>query len=147
MGPNQQHQYHLGTFSFLFFGGGTFSKWKFLGLTLLLGFPGGGDGKEHACQCRRHQRHRFNPGLGRSPEGGHGNPLQCSCLENYWTEEPGGLLSLGLQSVRHSALWLSMCDLACMHIAFLSTLSFLFVNGIFSFKFSLLFCIILHTFI
>ena len=22
------------------------------------------------------------PGLGRSPEGGHGNPLQCSCLEN-----------------------------------------------------------------
>jgi len=23
------------------------------------------------------------PGLGRSPAGGHGNPLQCSCLENY----------------------------------------------------------------
>ena len=22
------------------------------------------------------------PGLGRSPEGGHGNPLQCSCLKN-----------------------------------------------------------------
>ena len=22
------------------------------------------------------------PGLGRSPRGGHGNPLQCSCLEN-----------------------------------------------------------------
>ena len=22
------------------------------------------------------------PGSGRSPEGGHGNPLQCSCLEN-----------------------------------------------------------------
>ena len=22
------------------------------------------------------------PGLGRSPQGGHGNPLQCSCLEN-----------------------------------------------------------------
>jgi len=22
------------------------------------------------------------PGLGRSPGGGHGNPLQCSCLEN-----------------------------------------------------------------
>ena len=22
------------------------------------------------------------PGLGRSPAGGHGNPLQCSCLEN-----------------------------------------------------------------
>ena len=24
----------------------------------------------------------FTPGLGRSPGGGHGNPLQCSCLEN-----------------------------------------------------------------
>ena len=23
-----------------------------------------------------------NPGLGRSPGGGNGNPLQCSCLEN-----------------------------------------------------------------
>ena len=22
------------------------------------------------------------PGLGRSPGGGHGNPVQCSCLEN-----------------------------------------------------------------
>ena len=24
----------------------------------------------------------LNPGLGRSPGGGHGNPLQYSCLEN-----------------------------------------------------------------
>ena len=30
------------------------------------------------------------PGLGRSPRGGHGNPLQYSCLEN-----PHGLRSLG----------------------------------------------------
>ena len=28
------------------------------------------------------QRPGFNPGLGRSPEGGHGNPLQYFCLEN-----------------------------------------------------------------
>ena len=33
------------------------------------------------------------PGLGRSSRGGHGNPLQYSCLENPWTEEPGGLQS------------------------------------------------------
>ena len=25
---------------------------------------------------------RSIPGLGKSPAGGHGNPLQCSCLEN-----------------------------------------------------------------
>ena len=27
-------------------------------------------------------------------EEGHGNPLQDSCLENPWTEEPGGLQSI-----------------------------------------------------
>ena len=44
-----------------------------------MGFPGGSDGKESGC----------NAGdlgsilqLVRSPEGGHGNPLQYSCLEN-----------------------------------------------------------------
>jgi len=27
-------------------------------------------------------RYGFDPGSGRSPGKGHGNPLQCSCLEN-----------------------------------------------------------------
>ena len=37
------------------------------------------------------------PGLERSPGGRHGNLLQYSCLEkNPWTEEPGGLQSMGL---------------------------------------------------
>jgi len=31
------------------------------------------------------------PVLGRSPGGGHGKPLQYSCLEIPWTEEPGRL--------------------------------------------------------
>ena len=38
------------------------------------------------------------PGLGRSPGGEHGNPLQCSSLENPGTEGPGGLQSKVLQS-------------------------------------------------
>ena len=38
-------------------------------------------------------------GWGRSPGGGHGNPLQYSCLENP-TEEPGRLQSIGSQRVR-----------------------------------------------
>ena len=47
--------------------------------TVFWGFPGGSDSKESA--------HNVGdlgsiPGLGRSPEGGHGNPLQYSCLEN-----------------------------------------------------------------
>ena len=43
------------------------------------GFLAGSDSKESACNvgdlCSV-------PGLGRSPGGGHGNPLQYSCLEN-----------------------------------------------------------------
>ena len=36
------------------------------------------------------------PGLGRSPGGGHGSPLQCSCLENPMDRgSPGGLQSTG----------------------------------------------------
>ena len=41
------------------------------------------------------------PGSGRSPGGGHGNPLWNSCLENPGTEEPGGLLSMGSHRVGH----------------------------------------------
>ena len=43
------------------------------------GFPGGSDGKESACSAGDPG---LISGLGRSPGGGHGNPLQCSCLEN-----------------------------------------------------------------
>ena len=41
------------------------------------------------------------PGSGRSPGEGNGNPLQYSCLENPWTEEPGGLQSMELRRVGH----------------------------------------------
>ena len=46
----------------------------------LLGFPSGTNGKEPTCQCRKCKS--SVPGWGRSPGGGHGNPLQHSCLEN-----------------------------------------------------------------
>ena len=45
----------------------------------MVGFPGGSDGKESACSMGDLG---LIPGLGRSPGGGHGNPLQNSCLEN-----------------------------------------------------------------
>ena len=44
-----------------------------------LGLPGGSDGKESACNVGDLGS---IPGLGRSPGGGHGNPLQYFCLEN-----------------------------------------------------------------
>ena len=50
----------------------------------VLGFPGGASGKEPACQCRLDEREvGLMPGSGRSPGGGHGNPLQYSCLESH----------------------------------------------------------------
>ena len=52
------------------------------------GFPGGSDGKESACNAGDLG---LIPGLGRSPGEGNGNPLQYSCLEMPWTEEPGKL--------------------------------------------------------
>ena len=40
----------------------------------------GSDGKEPTCNARDPGS---IPGLGRSPGGGHGNPLGYSCLENH----------------------------------------------------------------
>ena len=50
--------------------GGAFERW---------GFPGGSGGKEPTCDV---EDLGSIPGLGRSPGGGHGYPLQYSCLEN-----------------------------------------------------------------
>ena len=46
---------------------------------ITLGFPGGSDGKESACNSRDLG---LFPGLGRSPAEGNGYPFQYSCLEN-----------------------------------------------------------------
>ena len=46
------------------------------------GFPGSASSKEPPCQCRRLRDMGLIPESGRSPRGGHGNPLQYSCLEN-----------------------------------------------------------------
>ena len=50
-----------------------------LPMPVFLGFPGGSVGKESACNARDLG---LIPGLGRTPGGGHGNPLQYSCLKN-----------------------------------------------------------------
>ena len=60
-----------------------------------MGFPGGSDGKESACNAGDVGS---IPGPGRSPGEGNGNPLQYSCLGNPMDrEEPGGLQSMGSQ--------------------------------------------------
>ena len=50
-----------------------------VGMYFSRGFPGSSAGKESACNA---EDPGLIPGLGRFPGGGHGNPLQYSCLEN-----------------------------------------------------------------
>ena len=57
--------------------------------------PCGSEGKESACSVGDPGS---IPGLGKSPGGGNGYPLQYSCLEN--SEEPGGVQSVGSQRIR-----------------------------------------------
>ena len=47
-----------------------------------MGFPGGSLGKESACNTGDTRAVDLIPRSGRSSRGGHGNPLQYSCLEN-----------------------------------------------------------------
>ena len=65
------------------------------------GFPGGSSGKEPACQCRRHKM--WVQSLGREDPLEKEMATQCSTLawEIPWMEEPGGLQSIGLQTVGH----------------------------------------------
>ena len=86
--------------------GGLGRKKHLLWIKIGLGcFPGGPGSDEPACQGRSMGS---IPGSGRSPGGG--DPLQYSCLENPWTEEPGRLQSIWLHRVRHG--W---SDLAHTH--------------------------------
>ena len=60
------------------------ATWEALTMTFRLdimfkGFPGGSESKESACNAGDLGS---VPGLRRSHGGGHGNPLQYSCLEN-----------------------------------------------------------------
>ena len=49
---------------------------------LTLGFPGGTSSKELPATHRDLRDVGLIPESGKSPRGGHGNPLQYSCLEN-----------------------------------------------------------------
>ena len=63
------------------------------------GLPRWLGGKESACHAGDTGS---IPGLGRSPREGHGNlTLSILVWRIPWTEEPGGLQSMGLQRVEH----------------------------------------------
>ena len=66
-----------------------------LNIIVLLGFPGGSDGKESACSAGDLG---LISGLRRSPQEGNGNPFHYSCLENPM-DRGVWLQSTGLQRV------------------------------------------------
>ena len=62
------------------------------------GLPCGSDGKESACSAGDLGLIR---GLGRSPGEGNGNPSSILAWKIPWTEEPGGLQSMGSQRIEY----------------------------------------------
>ena len=66
-----------------------------------MAFPGGSDGKESACNAGDLG---LIPGLGRSPGGGNGHPLQYSCLEKSMDR---GAWQATVHGVEKSRTWRS----------------------------------------
>ena len=80
-------------------------------ITMPLGFPGGTDGKESACDAGDPG---VIPGLGRSPGEGNGYPLQYSCLENSMDRGAGRTTGHGLtESDMTGQLTLYLCCPEC----------------------------------
>ena len=89
------------TLSLIWVKQGDHDSYKFLHIPeripscLLEGFPGGSVVKNPPANAGNSGDAGLIPGLGRSPEGGHGNPLQYSCLGNpmdrgaWWTTVHG----------------------------------------------------------
>ena len=61
------------------------------------GFPGGSDSKESGDLGSI-------PGSGSYPGEGNGNPISILAWRIPWTEEPGGLQSMGLRRVGHDSV-------------------------------------------
>ena len=64
-----------------------------------MGFPG--DSEDKASDCNAGDPGSIS-GSGRYPGEENDKPLQYSCLENLWMEEPDRLQSTGLQRVGHN---------------------------------------------
>ena len=65
-------------------------------------FPRGASGKEASCQYRRLKRHKFDPWIRKDSLKKEMTTHLCILAWRIpWTEEPGGLQSMGSQRVGH----------------------------------------------
>ena len=81
-----------------------------------VGFPGGASGKGLASQCRRLNRYRLDPWVGKMPQRKNWKPNWHSSIlasEIPWTEEPGRLQSMGSKRVGHE--WAHVCTHVHIH--------------------------------
>ena len=70
----------------------------------MLGLPQWCRGKESACQCRTHRRFRFISGLGKYHVVGMATRSRILAWKIPWTEELGGLQSMGSQKVGYDSV-------------------------------------------
>ena len=66
-----------------------------------MGFPEASAGKESTCNAGDMGDAGSIPGSGRSPGEGHGNHSSILAWRISWTEEPGGLRSMGSHRTEH----------------------------------------------
>ena len=66
-----------------------------------MGFPGGLVHRESSCDAGDTGRCEFDPWVGRFPGEGHATHSSPLAWKIPWTEEPGGLPSIGSQRVGH----------------------------------------------
>ena len=78
-----------------------------------LGFPGGSVSKESTCNAGDLGS---IPGLGRSPGGGHGNPLQCSCLDSAYEQRSSVGYNPWGRKESDTTKRLSTCSFSSSHI-------------------------------
>ena len=79
-----------------------FSKGHIFELLQCIRLPRRLSGKESACQCRRHKGRGFDPWVGKIPWRRAWKPTPVFLPgESPWTEEPGGLPSMGSWRVGH----------------------------------------------
>ena len=65
------------------------------------GFPGGSSGKKSAGNAGDVREAGLIPGLGKSPGGGHGNPLQYPSLDDFMNRAALWAAVMRLQRVSH----------------------------------------------
>ena len=67
-----------------------------------MGLPDGASAMNSPANARDVRDTGSIPRSGRSPEGGHGTHFNILAWRIPWTEEPGGLQSIGSHRIRHN---------------------------------------------